>query len=178
MTTGMERRQKFLRLLSANPEVRQIEAKALEAVEEGKKAEHYLGWERHEILAATQKLKVLVEEGVVKINYSSRSSTCYLVQDPDVVRQALGAIGEGVPEGHVPADLFDHIVGHDEVKFWMQKNLASSDTVHVLLIGPPATAKSLFLEALGGLAGAQYALGGGSSSRAGVADFLINFRPR
>ncbi len=45
------------------------------------------------------------------------------------------------------------------------------------MAGPPATAKSLFLEALGQLPGAQYALGG-SSSRAGIADFLINFQPR
>ncbi len=45
------------------------------------------------------------------------------------------------------------------------------------MAGPPATAKSLFLEALGDLPGAQYALGG-SSSRAGIADFLINFQPR
>ncbi len=35
----------------------------------------------------------------------------------------------------------------------------------------------MFLEALGELPGAQYALGG-SSCRAGIADFLINFQPR
>jgi Holliday junction DNA helicase RuvB len=68
-------------------------------------------------------------------------------------------------------------VGHDEVKYWVLKSLASPHPVHILLVGPPATAKSLFLEALGTLTGAQYALGG-SSSRAGIADFLIHFRPR
>ncbi len=145
--------------------------------EEGKKAEHYLGWEWHQIPAAAQKLKVLVEEGLIRINYSSRSSTCYLVQDSDLARQALGATDEGVQEGQAPGNLFGHIVGHDEVKFWMQKSLASTDPVHILLSGPPATAKSLFLEAVGSLSGAQYALGG-SSSKAGIADFLINFRPR
>jgi len=35
----------------------------------------------------------------------------------------------------------------------------------------------MFLEGLGSLPGSQYALGG-SSSRAGIADFLLNFRPR
>ena len=59
----------------------------------------------------------------------------------------------------------------------MQKSLASSDPVPILLTGPPATAKSLFLEAVGGLGGVQYPLGG-SSGKAGITDFLINFRPR
>ncbi|MBI2918924.1 MAG: minichromosome maintenance protein MCM [Chloroflexi bacterium] len=49
--------------------------------------------------------------------------------------------------------------------------------MHILLAGSPATAKSMFLEVLGSLPGSQYALGG-SSSRAGIADFLLNFRPR
>ena len=77
----------------------------------------------------------------------------------------------------IPADLFDYIVGHDGVKYWLGKSLTSPEPVHILLAGPPATAKSLFLEALGHLLGAQYAQGG-SSSRAGMADFLINFHPR
>ena len=46
---------------------------------------------------------------------------------------------------------------------------------------PPGRAagdgQGLFLEALGDLPGAQYALGG-STSRAGIADLLINFQPR
>jgi len=172
-------REKLFRLLSVNPEIRDIVARALEVEEKGKDNQYYLGWTWHEIPISTQKLRVLVEEGVVKVNYQSNSTTTYVVQDPEMARQALDAIGDGaeLQEGQLPPDLFDYIVGHDEVKYWLQKSLASPQPVHVLLAGPPATAKSLFLEALGGLPGAQYALGG-SSSRAGIADFLINFQPR
>jgi hypothetical protein len=174
-------REKLFRLLSANPEVRQIVARALEVEEEGRaKHDYYLGWEWHEIPVPAQRLRVLVEEGVIKVSYHSRSSTMYQVEDPEMARQALAAIGEEgpqTPEGAIPAGLFDHIVDHDEVKHWVNKSLASPTPVHILLVGPPATAKSMFLEALGSLPGSQYALGG-SSSRAGIADFLLNFRPR
>ncbi len=170
-------REKLYRTLAANPEIRHIVAKALE-LEEAQESSYYLGWEWHEIPIPLPKIKVLIEEEILKINYHSRSTTTYKVKDPDLARQALEAIGDGEVEAdQIPADLFDYIVGHDEVKYWLSKSLASPEPVHILLAGPPATAKSLFLEALGDLPGAQYALGG-SSSRAGIADFLINFQPR
>ena len=101
-----------------------------------------------------------------------------MVQDPDLASQVLEAVDEdGELVEDIPQDLFDYIIGHDEVKCWMGKSLASPEPVHILLAGPPATAQSLFLEALGNLPGARYALGG-SGSRAGIADFLINFQPR
>jgi len=175
-----EQRQKVFRMLAANPEVRSVLAKALEVEEEGRaENSYYLGWRWDEIPVQTQKLRILVEEGLVKISYKSHSSTEYLVRDAELVREALAAIGEEEQpeEGQIPAGLFDMIVGHEEVKHWVQKSLTSPRPVHILLVGPPATAKSMFLEALGSLPGSQYALGG-SSSRAGIADFLVHFRPR
>lgn len=171
------------RILAANPEVRDLAARALEVEREGRErsGQYYLGWEWHDIPVPVQKLRTLVEEGVVRVNYSSRSTRAYLLNEPEVMQEVLGELEpkkqEQDADGAVPANLFDHIVGHDEVKFWIAKSLASTQPVHILLVGPPATAKSLFLEALGSLPGSQYALGG-SSSRAGVADFLLNFRPR
>jgi len=168
-------------MLSANPDIRHILARALEVEEEGRaSSSYYLGWRWDEIPVQTQKLRVLVEEGLVKVNYKSQSSTEYLLRDPELVREALEAIrdeGEQPEEGQIPADLFDSIVSHEEVKYWVHKSLNSPRPVHILLVGPPATSKSMFLEALGSLPGSQYALGG-SSSRAGIADFLVNFRPR
>ena len=174
-------REKMYRLLSANPGVRNIIARALEVEEKGRaNNRYYLGWEWHEIPVPAQKLRILVEEELIKVAYHSRSSTAYLVKDPELAREALAAIGgeeEQPEEALIPANAFDHIVGHGEVKYWINKSLASPHPVHILFVGPPATAKSLFLEALGSLPGSQYALGG-SSSRAGIADFLLNFRPR
>ncbi len=176
------------RLIAANPEVRQIVARALEVEEDGRRLQEqraqewnvpmgeYLGWTWSEIPAPAVRLRSLVEEGVLKVNYQSRSTTNYLVAEPDLAQEVLDQSPDDL-EGPPPEEIFQHIVGHDEVKYWMEKSLQSQEPVHILLAGPPATAKSLFLEAVGGLPGAQFALGG-ATSKAGVADFLLNFRPR
>ena len=92
-------REKLFRLLSANPEVRHIVNRALQVEEEGRaRNEYYLGWEWHEIPVAAQKLRVLVEEQVIKVAYRSRSATMYLVEDPDTARDALAAVGDETQE--------------------------------------------------------------------------------
>jgi Holliday junction DNA helicase RuvB len=184
-----ELRANAARLIAANPEVRRIVARALEVEVEGRRLQEegarqwnvpvgeYLGWEWHAIPCPPARLRNLVEEGVLKVGYQSRSTTNYLVVDPDVARELLATVEDGLELGEIPDGLFDHIVGHEEAKYWLTKSLRSDQPVHILLAGPPATAKSLFLEAVGSLPGAQFALGG-ATSKAGVADFLINFRPR
>lgn len=77
----------------------------------------------------------------------------------------------------IPEDLFDVVVGHDEVKKLFRMSLSAERPVHILLVGPPATAKSVFLSELERLPRSRYALGG-TSSRAGVVDFMIENRPR
>lgn len=176
------------RLITANPEVRRIVARALDVEKEGREIQgqraeewnvpmgEYLGWTWSEIPAPAARLRTLVEEGVLKISYQSHSVTNYLVTDPEAAKEALASSLADLATP-IPQDMFGHIVGHSGVKYWMEKSLQGEQPVHILLAGPPATAKSLFLEAVGNLPGSQFALGG-STSKAGVADFLINFRPR
>lgn len=77
----------------------------------------------------------------------------------------------------IPADLFDVVVGHDDLKKLFFRSLLAEKPVHILLVGPPATAKSVFLAELERLPGSRYALGG-TSTRAGIVDFLLKVRPR
>jgi len=44
-----------------------------------------------------------------------------------------------------PSDLFEDIIGHEEVKELLCASLLAEKPVHVLLAGPPALAKTLFL---------------------------------
>ncbi|KKN22114.1 hypothetical protein LCGC14_0918620 [marine sediment metagenome] len=172
-------REKAFRLIQANPDVRDILDKALNLEETGRaENQFYLGWTWEDIGVNSQKLRVLVEEGLIKVNYHSNSAKDYLIVNPELICEALKVTESSeVDDGKIPPDLFDNIIGHDEPKYWLKKSLAAPEPVHILLVGPPATAKSLFLEGLGNLSGAQYALGG-SSSKAGIADFLLNFAPR
>lgn len=77
----------------------------------------------------------------------------------------------------LPDDLFAPIVGYEDVKWLLQRGLLSPQPVHFLLVGPPASAKSLFLMELERLPGAYYSVGS-SSSRAGLRQLLIDLEPR
>jgi len=56
------------------------------------------------------------------------------------------------------------------------RSLTSEKPTHILLIGPPSTAKTLFIQELARLPRSRYALGG-SSTKAGIARFLIDNKP-
>jgi holliday junction DNA helicase RuvB len=77
----------------------------------------------------------------------------------------------------IPEDLFDVVAGHDDLKKLLFSSLRAEKPVHFLLVGPPATAKSIFLLELERLPRSRYALGG-TSSKAGIVDFIIKHRPR
>jgi len=84
---------------------------------------------------------------------------------------------EGTEEREIPTDLFDFIIGHDEVKNRLFRSIHAEKPVHVLLVGPPATAKSMFLGELARLPFSRFALGG-STRKGGLEDYLLEFRPR
>jgi hypothetical protein len=73
-------------------------------------------------------------------------------------------------------DLFGAIIGYDDAKKIFVRSLRSTKPVHILLVGPPASAKTLFLLEVARLPGSVYALGG-SSTKAGLADLIFNQKP-
>jgi Holliday junction DNA helicase RuvB len=77
----------------------------------------------------------------------------------------------------VLATLFEPIVGFDDVKDLLRRAVLAAKPVHVLLEGPPASAKTLFLMELGRLPEAHFVVGG-TASRAGLAELLVMWRPR
>ena len=78
----------------------------------------------------------------------------------------------------LPADLFEDIVGHGEVKELLRAAVLAARPVHVLLVGPPALAKSLFLWELEEALGERcwWALGS-AASKAGLLEVLLERRP-
>jgi MoxR-like ATPase len=73
--------------------------------------------------------------------------------------------------------LFDDIVGFEDVKGLFEKAIRAERPVHLLLCGPPASAKSLFMRSLTKLARSFYAVGS-SSTKSGVFDYLFEYRLR
>jgi holliday junction DNA helicase RuvB len=73
--------------------------------------------------------------------------------------------------------LFDCIVGYDDVKELFDMAIRAEKPVHLLLVGPPASAKSLFMGSLAKLERSYYAVGS-SSTKSGISDYLFEYRPR
>ena len=48
-------------------------------------------------------------------------------------------------EDTIPDDLFNMIEGYDDIKRVIKMSLKADKPIHILLVGPPGTAKTLFL---------------------------------
>lgn len=73
--------------------------------------------------------------------------------------------------------LFENIVGYDDVKKIFTYALNSTLPVHILLVGPPGSAKTLFLMECMKLSRSYFTLGS-HSTKAGMLDYLFHNRPR
>ena len=142
------------------------------------------GWEWYEVQIMPAYLNQLVASGAVSVVGKSNKHTDYRLTDPELVRKGLaGEIGgEAVTTGNGALDaamvgLFQPVIGYEDVKTVFLAAIESPLPVHILLEGPPACAKTLFLMETGRLPGARYAVGG-SSSKAGLTDLLFAYKPR
>lgn len=72
---------------------------------------------------------------------------------------------------------FQDIVGHVDVKKLFRMSLDSKEPVSILLSGPPASAKTMFLESLMKL-DRSYFIDGGNTSKAGMIDYIFENRPK
>lgn len=73
--------------------------------------------------------------------------------------------------------LFDSIVGYSDVKKLFQMSRSSDKPVHILLVGPPASAKTLFMLECMKLERSYFTLGS-HSTKSGMIDYLFEKRPR
>lgn len=96
--------------------------------------------------------------------------------EPTADEKAGESPATGVTDG-LPPDLFGSIIGYDDVKDEIRFTLESGRPGHYLFVGPPATAKSLFLIELARL-GQVYQAVGSRVSGPGLSDALLTFRPR
>ncbi len=191
MSSVIERELMF-RNLAGNPTAKRVAEQGLKLEDEEEEKRRndpglyqWMGFEWFEVPAPVQTLNQLVVDGLLvtggpRGTFKSRSSQTYKLKDPELVReclQELSEIEEGEEEGEIPNDLFDFILGQDEIKNLLWQSINSENPVHILLVGPPASSKTMFLGELARLPFSRFSLGGGTS-KAGLADFLLEFRPR
>jgi hypothetical protein len=73
--------------------------------------------------------------------------------------------------------VFNPVIGFDDIKEIFQLSINADKPVHILLVGPPASAKSLFMNCLTKLERSFYVVGS-SSTKSGIFDYLFEYRPR
>ena len=151
----------------------------------------YHDWQWHDVSIEPHVLRFLVLKGILKIAYKSRSSTFYELVDRKWAKNVVESWknAKKVEEVSVATnktqqvekedirDLFSVISGFDDIKKLFRLALKSKEPVHILLVGPPGCAKTLFLLEVARLKGAYYALGG-TSTKSGLLTVLFDQKPK
>ncbi|MGI0046585.1 MAG: hypothetical protein ACREBB_05285 [Nitrosotalea sp.] len=138
------------------------------------------GWVWHEVSNSYLHIQRLLRLGLVKIKYKSNKHTEYRLVNREYISNLLKrslelkCAKEPSEELVIPDDLFADVVGYHEVKELLNRVISSQSPVHVLLVGPPASAKTLFQMEMEKLPGAFF-LDGANITRAGLTDFLFSY---
>jgi Holliday junction DNA helicase RuvB len=149
-----------------------------------------LGLESWEFGVPPWFMSTLQNRGLVQVLFRSRSSTMYGI--PEEVLKAIESILSGsiektegveVYEGFKGAEMpeltiemFSDIVGLDDIKRLVVDVLKASKPVHLLLVGPPASAKTMILEAISERYNVPIILAG-TSTKAGLREFIVENKP-
>lgn len=139
------------------------------------------GWRHIKIWPAT--LSRLFKDGYLENVFKSNSFTGYRLSELGnaMVKKAAAEPIE-TPQNQqlsLSDDLFEDIIGHDDVKELLRASLMAEKPVHVLLAGPPALAKTLFLWDIEKTAGEKAIwLVGSATSKAGLWDLVAEKQPQ
>jgi Holliday junction DNA helicase RuvB len=140
------------------------------------------GWRPQDVGIWPANVSRLRMEGLVEDGYESNSYHGYKLSPK--ARALLAGEPEFVEvvqnqKFSLPDDLFEDIIGHDEVKELLRASLMAEKPVHVLLAGPPALAKTLFLWDIERAAGEKAVwLVGSATSKAGLWDLVAERQPK
>ena len=148
--------------------------------------EFTLGWRWYEVGAHTASITKLVVMQLVRISFKSHSETRYQLTDAGIARAEGNMVSVPDMENREPVsyniivdDIFNDIVGYDNVKELLRESLQLEKPIHVLLVGPPSLAKSMFLwdieRAYGDF---TLPLIGSATSHAGLWDMIAKKRPK
>ena len=148
------------------------------------------GWTGERVGIEPGEIAALVEAGLVRRVRDDNGRLVDVEADEECTGYRLTSLGittnikatfpeAGEPSPvSLPDDLFDIIVGYDDVKELLLAALSVDKPVHVLLVGPPALAKSLFLYEIERAFGARSLwLLGSAASQAGMWDLVADQQP-
>jgi len=136
-------------------------------------------WEYFNIGASRDDIRRLLDEGMLIITIKTSNFTRYKLSDKG--RNFVFATNMEQEFSRVPAysviEAMDLIVGFDDVKQAIAMSIGSQRQTHFLLEGPPASAKSLMLEAVRSVVPESFITFGSRTSAAGLSEVLFEHQP-
>jgi Holliday junction DNA helicase RuvB len=158
--------------------------KMLEFEKNKPKEEWQLGWEWHQVGVMQGTINKFITMGLVERTFSSRSTKAHVLTEKAKTilehREQAPSMPAIVPVGDMDfSHMFNDIVGYEDLKELLRECLQVDKPIHVLLVGPPALAKTLFLWDIENAWGEHAMwLVGSATSRAGLWDAVAEKRPR
>ena len=146
--------------------------------------EYRIGWSWRHVRIWPATLSRLFKDGYLDNVFRSNSFTGYKLSEKAKAlllanQQEASAEPQSAPMVELGDDLFSDIIGHEEVKELLTATLLAEKPVHVMLTGPPALAKTLFLWDIEQTFGEQAIwLVGSATSKAGLWDLVAEREPK
>lgn len=139
------------------------------------------GWE--DVNTSPSIRTALLSHGVLTFRYKSgRGGTFCRLASVEETKTALDLMGSA-PEAptereHLPTidGIFALVAGHERAKGLLRLALQAEEPLHIVMEGPPGTAKTTLLSEIGKLPGGSLWTGS-TTTRAGLVDFLMQVRP-
>lgn len=136
-----------------------------------------LGWSWRDVRIDPMVLKRLFLEGFLESPFKSNSYTGYMLSDRGKAVIESDVEELELEEMILPPDLFDVIEGYTEIKSLFRKSL-QGEPIDWLMVGPPGSAKTMFLSELERVGGSTPIILGGAASKVGIIDVLFDCQPK
>jgi len=142
------------------------------------------GWTWEMVRVAPATLNRLIQMGFLEVLMHTNSYRgMKLTDDGRAMAESLTSPSQNAFTGEekisLPPDIFQDIIDHEDIKELLEACLKAERPVHVLLAGPPALAKTLFLWDIERACGERAIwLVGSATSKAGLWDLVAERRPR
>mgnify|MGYP003949580547 CR=1 FL=1 len=81
-------------------------------------------------------------------------------------------------EGETKDDFFEYIIGYNDIKKFLRMSINTEEPIHILLIGPPASAKTMFIKSMMMKLKNSYFTDGGNSTKAGMLEYIFDNKPK
>ena len=171
-------------IVAEDPKLQEVLRRFVKAERVGRQKEYFLGLEWFEVQTNARYLNSLVDRGLLRVSFKSNTTTSYVLDDLELTDKVFKKLdGESIdlelkePEERIPDDFLNTLVGYDDLKELILRSLKAERPLHILLVGPPASGKSIVLSEIGRLPRSRFALGG-SSTKAGITQLVAEQRPR